>query len=220
MEKKSDLWERYAQSYNTIMPLWSGYHQLEHMIVSHAKDYKTILDVGCGSGLLTLALAKEKKSVTGIDSSKEMVKEAGRLLKVHDVHANLIQADACNLPFMEGTFDFILCHNVLHVVKEKERVLHEIYRVLTTSGCLLLTGPNPEKQPSDVLKIIFEELHAKAEKGILEQFVACNQEIVSSFPILSLEENVSLLTSTGFSFPLKTQEVYGGYAYFALFEKK
>ena len=93
---------------------------------------KTILDIGCGAGFLTNALACVGHSVVGIDQSANSLKIASDHDKTKKVR--FIQADALNLPFLSESFDAVCAMDLLEHVETPSRVIVEIARVLKPKG--------------------------------------------------------------------------------------
>lgn len=97
---------------------------------------KKVIDVGCGSGRFSLALAKLGASrVIGVDLGDEGIKigrNLARSLKLKNV--KFMKHTVLNLPFSEGTFDFVFCKGVLHHTGNLKRGLDELYRVLKPEG--------------------------------------------------------------------------------------
>jgi len=89
-----------------------------------------VLDVGCGVGYITNFLGGY-----GI----EVNKTALRIAKGNFPHLELICACGDNLPFLSGTFDTVLCYNVLEHLTEEERekTFAEMKRVLSKDGFFL-----------------------------------------------------------------------------------
>lgn len=94
-----------------------------------------ILDVGCGPGAALLYLSRFG-DVTGVDLSDEALKFARRRGKVK-------KADISSLPFENGSFDAVVCLDVLYHawVKDNNKALLEIKRVLKPGGIFLLREP-------------------------------------------------------------------------------
>lgn len=99
-----------------------------------------MLDVGCGTGRLALALADEAAEVVGIDPSEEMLAE-GRARRVGPVSFQRARVET--LPFSDGRFERAVARLVVHLV-DRDRALHELRRVLATGGRLLVATFRPE----------------------------------------------------------------------------
>ena len=97
----------------------------------------TVLDVGCGTGVLLPLLHESTNGnghVVALDLSGEMLKRAlskGQM-------AVYVQGDAQSLPLPEGIFDWVLCNAVFPHFPDKSRALAEIRRVLRNGGHLVI----------------------------------------------------------------------------------
>jgi len=102
-----------------------------------------VLDVGCGTGVLTRLAAQEVGSegeVIGIDASAEMIQVAKRCaVKVHS-KANFQLGVVESLPFEDERFDIVLSSMMLHHLPPELKVtgLREIFRVLKSGGRLMV----------------------------------------------------------------------------------
>lgn len=123
-----------ADGYEQLMGRWSK--RLAPLFIDFAGRAKgeKILDVGCGTGSLTFALAKagDLDEITGIDFSPVFVEAAVR--RNSDPRVRFRQADACALPFGNGTFDRALALLVLHFVPEAGKAVAEMRRVVRPGG--------------------------------------------------------------------------------------
>ncbi|MGH6761617.1 MAG: class I SAM-dependent methyltransferase [Phyllobacterium sp.] len=123
-----------AAGYEQIMGRWSK--KLAPLFIGFvgiAKGEK-ILDVGCGTGSLTFALAKspDLDEITAIDFSPVFVEAVTR--RNTDPRIKIHQADACALPFDAGAFDRALALLVLHFVPEAGQAVAEMRRVVRSGG--------------------------------------------------------------------------------------
>ncbi len=103
-----------------------------------------ILEVGCGAGLVTLALARNGYTVDALDPTPAML-EMTRAGAIHDgVHERirLHTADVHALPFQAHTFDLVVAIGVIPWLHSERLALREMQRVLKTSGHLLVTADN------------------------------------------------------------------------------
>ncbi|MFQ6089006.1 MAG: class I SAM-dependent methyltransferase [Candidatus Methanofastidiosia archaeon] len=132
--------------YQPFMKL-AGYQKVlpaaMNQLLSHVelKDGDKILDVGVGTGIVTINLLKECKKdvrVVGVDISEKQLEIAERNLKKENLEdkIELRAADASKLPFDDNSFDFVLStgmieHLCMHGdLKRVKPVVREMVRVL------------------------------------------------------------------------------------------
>jgi trans-aconitate methyltransferase len=107
--------------------VWKKAADLLELLAPQAGE--RILDVGCGTGHLTAQIASAGAEVVGIDSSEEMIREArGRY-----AHLRFEVGDAREIRLPE-TFDAVFSNATLHWIREPERVIASIHRVLKPGG--------------------------------------------------------------------------------------
>lgn len=95
-----------------------------------------ILDAGCGTGmLLTLLKPEQNQRVVGIDLTFAMLKEAQTRLPGY---GQLCQAKLQAIPYADGAFDWVICANSLHYLKEPLQAVSECVRVLSQRGHLVV----------------------------------------------------------------------------------
>ena len=99
------------------------------------KSNNTILDAGCGTGAAFAYLSKFG-DVVGVDVSEEALRLAQSIGKVK-------KSDITSLPFADGTFDVVVCLDVLYHrwVGDWGKAIREFQRVLRPGGILLLREP-------------------------------------------------------------------------------
>ena len=103
------------------------------------KDAKIVLDVGCGSGVVTRDIAHlTKGKVIAIDDSKEMIKVAKNVLKMYN-NIEFRVGNAEKLPFKDNMFDIVTCNLVLMWATDPQKVVGEMTRVTKHGGIVLAT---------------------------------------------------------------------------------
>jgi len=104
------------------------------------KGSERVLDIGCGDGKVTAAIARRvpSGSVVGIDSSEAMIRHASSHF-TGESYKNLSFAcrDARDLTYT-GKFDCIFSNAALHWIPEQDRVLSGVFRALVPGGRMLV----------------------------------------------------------------------------------
>ena len=96
-----------------------------------------LLDVGCGTGVLSRLLVEKGYDVIGIDISENAIN------KCKNKGLNAYQQNLSEkLLFRDEEFDCILMSEVIEHIADTFFVLHELNRVLKTGGVFILTTPN------------------------------------------------------------------------------
>jgi SAM-dependent methyltransferase len=105
---------------------------------------KRALDLGCGTGRHTQALAAAGAFVTALDQSPEMMDLARVKLHSYPVEWMLHSLPA-PLPFAAGVFDLVVMGLVAEHVADLKGLLIEVSRVLLPGGCCLLSALHPDR---------------------------------------------------------------------------
>ena len=137
---------------------------------------KKVLDVGAGTGRLSLPLANRGASVTALDVSPKMLE----LIK--NTNIQTVVGDAESLPFADNTFDIVTAAFLIVHLSDPTRFFDEAYRVLKDGGILVVTNINQKDPPQVKTKaggIIIESFYHRPEKikEILESLAFSVEEI-------------------------------------------
>jgi ubiquinone/menaquinone biosynthesis C-methylase UbiE len=97
-----------------------------------------ILDVGCGTGVLSLMLAELGHHVTGVDLSPEMVSIAGRKAGEAGLPIAFRVDNAMHLSDEDAHYDLVLARHVIWTIPDPDKAVAEWKRVLRRSGRLAL----------------------------------------------------------------------------------
>lgn len=114
-----------------------------------------LLDLGCGGGRHAFEAMRRGATVVALDYSAAELKDVlGVAAAMYDAGeitldslAGAVNGDALDVPFPDGTFDRIICSEVLEHIWDDERAVRELVRVLRPGGRLAVTVPTrwPER---------------------------------------------------------------------------
>lgn len=104
-----------------------------------------VLEVGCGPGIMALALAQRRYQVQAVDRAAKMVSLTRELIAKSGFanHASVSTAECEALPFASGSFDLVVELGVLPWLASVDQSLHEIVRVLRPGAYLIASVDNP-----------------------------------------------------------------------------
>jgi ubiquinone/menaquinone biosynthesis C-methylase UbiE len=96
------------------------------------------LDLGCGTGFLSLELAARGHRVTGVDFAPSMLERAKSKAAARGLSVRFEQADAEQLPCRPASFDLAISRHVLWTLPHPEAAIDEWIRVLRPAGRLVV----------------------------------------------------------------------------------
>ena len=138
IKKERKYWDKIAYNYDhtTIGKYWKVYDTLLlDKIYQEVNLGSRLLEVACGTGLISLKIADKAKKIYGVDIAPAMIEEARKKLKENNIsNVEFSVGDAYSLEFDDNTFDIVICINALHNMRHPEKVLSEIKRVLKSDG--------------------------------------------------------------------------------------
>jgi len=95
-------------------------------------DGQAILDLGCGTGILTVQLADLCNKIVSVDNSQSMIDKA----KERFGNIEFLVCDALALPFV-NEFDVVFSNAVFHWISDHDTLLKNIHKVLKPQGLLV-----------------------------------------------------------------------------------
>ena len=126
--------------FNFIGPIYDKIfgRTIDHEIVKLAavqKDH-ALLDVGGGTGRVTVLLKGKTKKLFIADSAIRMLREA------QAKGIPCVNSGSERLPFKEGSFDRIIMVDALHHVEDQQQTLDEMWRLLSPRGMIIIEEPD------------------------------------------------------------------------------
>ena len=134
-----DWFKDWANEYDNTLGKIKRHHKLLDLVVesSEVKDRDVVLDIGCGTGLLSLKfLQKADCLIHGIDNSPEMLEIFKNKIDKLNLSRKILTklGEAENLDFAKESFDIIASTVTLHHVENKYPVIEKIYELLKPAG--------------------------------------------------------------------------------------
>lgn len=142
-----DFFNAFAQDYNLLYPQWNSVDEhiaqgIHAFIKKHEKKTKKILDLGSGTGLGTLGLAKLGYELTSVDISPKMLKVLSENAKKRKLSINIIEGDIHHLDdIIKEKYDLVICRgNTITYLPEHtiKKTLSMIYKCLNPGGIIYL----------------------------------------------------------------------------------
>jgi len=148
-----------------------------------------ILDVACGPGVVTAALAGRAREVTAFDATPAMLEKARKRCAAagHD-NVRFEQGNAEALPFGDGAFDAVVTRLAIHHFPDPKGVAGEMFRVLRPGGTVVI---------ADV--VVSEDAGEAALQNAIE--IIRDPSHVRMLPASELDR---LVTETGFDIVVQT----------------
>jgi ubiquinone/menaquinone biosynthesis C-methylase UbiE len=154
-----------------------------------------VLDAGCGEGRHVFECFRHDCSVLGMDLSHRSLLKARYVLgQMHERkeakgRVLLLRGDALRFPFPDGTFDKIICAEVIEHVDDEHRGMAELARILKTRGKIAVTVPT----------LFTEHLYDKLSQEYFRTPGGHVRKVVPQALARSMEENGLQVYAVGFA---------------------
>lgn len=120
-------------------------------------DGKTLLDLGCGLGRLSVYAAQAGAKVIGIDIQLEMIRAARLIATINGVKCCFQRGSICTLPVIDTSIDIIVGIDILHHLSRPDVIvtMNEAHRVLREPGKAIFREPVENSKASNFVQNIF-----------------------------------------------------------------
>lgn len=164
---------------------------MELIAMACVKKNESVLDIGCGTGSLTLDIARLSCNgrVVGIDPSAEML-ESAKEKTLSSGNVSLINLPAQKMDF-RGEFDLVFSNSALQWIKEQEKLMVLVFRALKNGGRIAVQLP-----AKDFCWELTENIHSASASVDLQPELSL-MESPWRFPLK--EEFAGFLKDAGFS---------------------
>jgi len=202
----SKFWEEYFTVYDYLNELIPYRNLLKEICnVANIQRGDLVLDLGSGTGNLTIEAEKLGANVKGIDFSKEGIK----IHKKKNISADVLHFDITHkLPFSDDYFDVVISNNVLYTIAKSSRsgVMNELYRIMKPNGRIVISNIIAEFKP---VKIYFGHIRLSIkESGLIKTFSTLIWLIYPTIKIMY------------YNFVINREHKLGAYDFFRMGEQK
>jgi 2-polyprenyl-3-methyl-5-hydroxy-6-metoxy-1,4-benzoquinol methylase len=215
------FWENYAKRYDSITPNFQK-HLLSHI---GKQSFGNVGDFGCGVGKLFKYYSSNTNinKITGIDSSKEMLKIAKQKVNQYliDIPTKLIEArlNPENISNLINNFDTINFVNVLYANSNPIEILDSAIQKINPKGVICIADMNRNPNGEKLFQRMSKEYENHPE---YKQFCKDNQELMTSQNphTYSLPELETIISKLGnFQTIQKSEKFYLGSMNYILAQK-
>jgi ubiquinone/menaquinone biosynthesis C-methylase UbiE len=136
-ENIKEQFSKQATSYTAVSAHRDSLEVLIEMSGVSKED--NVLDIACGSGIVTCEFAKHAHDVTGIDITEGMLDEAKKLQLTNNLtNINWILDDVVPLQFLDNQFSVVVTRFSFHHFMDYEKVFDEMIRVCKPNGTIMV----------------------------------------------------------------------------------
>jgi ABC-2 type transport system ATP-binding protein len=138
-QREESYWSRFASSYDRDGEYVVGKPILQAIEKKLLQEHSLgdAVELGCGTGYFTRAIARNARHLLATDLSDKML-EAARVQLAGVKNITIQKADCSNTAFAAETFDSVFLLNLVHVVGDPLRCLQESHRILHAGGLLVV----------------------------------------------------------------------------------
>jgi ArsR family transcriptional regulator len=138
-KKAEEYFDAIGEEFDNVQSkLFEDIYSVERAAVLFGRKFRSILDVGCGTGRNLPLLAKYASKVIGIDSSPKMIQLSEHIAWKNGLDFELKIGDMNSIPVSDGGIEAVFANMVLHHISDPSAAIREFARVLAKNGRLLL----------------------------------------------------------------------------------
>ena len=205
----------------------SGYYKLLHKLNPIRLEYikskfdivgKSVLDIGCGGGILSEELCKNGANVTGIDSSKKSIAIARQHATEENLDISYINESVFDIA-ITSKFDCIVCFEMIEHIDQPIKLLNKIEKLSSKNASIFVSTINRNLKSFLLAKIFAEYILSYVPKGThqyakfltpyeLTRMIEDNDYIVNDINGLSfnpIDNSFSLSSNTDINYFLYAQ---------------
>lgn len=133
------FWDKISPVYDLFENVYNGkvYSGTGKRVAEYIGETDEVLECACGTGAISVFIAPKCRKLTATDFSSEMLKKAAKKCAEYS-NVSFEKADITSLRFEDAEFDKAVAGNVIHLLPEPDRALHELMRVVKPGGTVII----------------------------------------------------------------------------------
>ena len=148
MYKDEKFWDRIASKFDRIEKSDIAYSILIEKAKAYLKADDTIMDFGCGTGLICNEIAGNVGFIQAIDISAKMIEIAENKASEREIrNIEFLRTTIFDEKFKEGSFDALIAFNIFHLLEEPQKYVQRIFQLLKPEGLILSATPCMSEAP-------------------------------------------------------------------------
>ena len=156
------IWDKFAGFYDIAETIYNKdvYTNLGKRVAQEIDEGDTVLECACGTGAISVYIAQKCRKLIATDYAVGMLKQAEKKCRMYR-NVTFRRADITDLKYKDESFDKVIAGNVIHLLPEPEKALHELERVVKHGGSIIIpTYINMSKKTGKLAVRIIEMLGA------------------------------------------------------------
>jgi len=133
--------KKLGKDVRTDVEMWILKYGEDFLKTVGLREGQIVLDFGCGEGHYAVPAAKligEKGKIYALDKDEQVLNQLVQTIEENNLqNIEVIKEESIN-SLESNSFDFILCYDVVHYIKDRKTIYHEFYRVLRPKGIFSL----------------------------------------------------------------------------------
>jgi 2-polyprenyl-3-methyl-5-hydroxy-6-metoxy-1,4-benzoquinol methylase len=190
MHKDEKFWDRIASKYDRIEKNDISYKIFIEKAREYIKVDDTILDFGCGTGLICNEIAENVGIIHAIDISTKMIEISTNKASERKIqNINFARTTIFDERFKEGSFDAVIAFNIFHLLEEPQKYFQRLNHILKPGGLIISSTPCMSEAP--LLNIILKFFSIIGMTPKLNSFTSIEMEQLffkASFNLLELNK--------------------------------
>ena len=133
------FWDRISPLYDLFEKVYNGrvYSGTGEKVAEFIEPADTVLECACGTGAISIYIARKCRNLVATDFATGMLRQAAKKCRKY-ANTTFKKADITNIKCREGRFDKVVAGNVIHLLPEPEKALHELERVTKPGGKIII----------------------------------------------------------------------------------